>query len=202
MTDHFAVLRQPRRPWLDPDKLKEKYQKLARSEHPDQTGRRTEAPPTFGVPTFGAATFGEINEAYRVLSDPRLRLQHLLNLEGAPRQADASPTSELTDLFSRTASVLADTDRVLEKLRAANSALSRSLLHQEILAVRQRADVLLAELEQCRRESIQELQNADKLWEEKRGQTIGILTELANRFGYLDRWIDQLRERQFQLENS
>ena len=61
MTDYFALFGEARRPWLEPAELKEKY--FARS--------RTAAPSA------------ELNEAFRVLSDPKLRLHHLLTLAGA-----------------------------------------------------------------------------------------------------------------------
>ncbi len=199
MTDHFALLGQPRRPWLNPEKLKERYQELARTEHPDQKGRSSLTP---GRGSEAPPPFGEINEAYRVLSDPRLRLQHLLSLEGKTPEANAPLSPELMDLFTRTAPVFSEIDRLLEKLKSANNALSRSLLHQEILTVRQRADALLLEIGKRRDDSVRQVQEADKFWDDKAAGAIGTLAELGNRLGYLDRWIDQLRERQFQLENS
>ena len=61
MTDYFALLGEARRAWLDPEKLRQKYFALSRA----------------------AAADAELNEAFRVLSDPKLRLHHLLTLEGA-----------------------------------------------------------------------------------------------------------------------
>jgi len=197
MTDYFALLQQPRKPWLDPEKLRERYQKLARTEHPDQSGRRTEA-----SHPLGASTFADINEAYRVLSDPRLRSQHLLSLEGKPPGAGGSPSPDLMDLFSQTATLVNEIDRVLDKLKSTDSALGKSLLQQELLSARLCVDVFLAELGKHREDNIQELQTLDKLWNRGAADTLEKLGELANRFGYLDRWINQLRERQFHLKNG
>jgi hypothetical protein len=61
MTDYFALFGEARRAWLDPEKLKEKYFALNRATAAD----------------------ADLNEAYRVLSDPKLRLHHLLTLDGA-----------------------------------------------------------------------------------------------------------------------
>ena len=73
MTDYFALLGEARRAWLDPEKLKEKYFALNRATAAD----------------------AELNEAYRVLSDPKLRLHHLLTLDGAELTASRQvpPTS-------------------------------------------------------------------------------------------------------------
>ena len=65
MTDYFALFGEARRPWLDPAELKEKYFAFSRT----------------------AAPSAELNEAFRVLSDPKLRLQHLLTLEGVELNA-------------------------------------------------------------------------------------------------------------------
>ena len=88
-SDYFAVLRQPRRPWLDPDELKRKYQELTFARHPDKTPDADQGP-----------EFSEITEAYRVLSNPRLRLQHLFNLEGAPSETSQVP-AEIAELLVR-----------------------------------------------------------------------------------------------------
>ena len=36
MTDHFALLDEPRRPWIDADLLKEKFLALSSRVHPDR----------------------------------------------------------------------------------------------------------------------------------------------------------------------
>ncbi|MEY2440093.1 MAG: DnaJ domain, partial [Verrucomicrobiota bacterium] len=54
MIDHFAALRQIRRPWLDPEKLKEEYHQLTLAEHPDRGDRRADA----------SGEFAAVNEAY------------------------------------------------------------------------------------------------------------------------------------------
>jgi len=99
MIDYFALLRQPRKPWLDSENLKEQYQQLTLSEHPDlQSDGRAEA-----VPTFAAIT-----EGYRILNNPRLRLKHLLTLEGNAPAPSATVPAEVTDLFSETGAIVRD----------------------------------------------------------------------------------------------
>src|SRR5438874_102631 len=107
MTDYFAVLRQPRKPWLDPNKLKQQYQELTLAGHPDRHGSN-ESPLDFAL----------VNEAYRVLTNPKLRLQHLLSMQGSAVASDRPIPTELVDLFSETATLARDIDDLLERLKA------------------------------------------------------------------------------------
>ena len=121
MIDYFALLDEARRPWLDPEQLKEKY--FARNR--------------------AAAADAELNEAFRVLSDPKLRLQHLLTLEGAQLTAGRPVPPSVAELFWNTGTVLREVDRLLLKSGEASSALSRALLSGE----RAKLEGKLAELE-------------------------------------------------------
>ena len=40
MIDYFALLDQPRAPWLDPDKLKDSYHQKTLQAHPDAQASR------------------------------------------------------------------------------------------------------------------------------------------------------------------
>src|SRR5438270_13876413 len=91
-TDHFAALGQPRRPWLEPEALKEEFHRLTAEHHPDRTG--------------DAARFTEINAAYAVLRDPVARIRHLLELEAPAVLAAVPPLPEaLTETFMRIATL-------------------------------------------------------------------------------------------------
>ncbi len=121
MIDYFALLDEARRPWLDPKQLKEKY--FARNR--------------------AAPADAELNEAFRVLSDPKLRLQHLLTLEGAQLTAGRPVPPAVAELFWNTGTVLREVDRLLLKSAEASSALSRALLSGE----RTKLEGKLAEIE-------------------------------------------------------
>ena len=76
MLDYFALLRTPRRPWLDADSIKQTFFTLSAELHPDR------------VHTADAAEkhtanerSAELNAAYQCLREPRERLRHLLELE-------------------------------------------------------------------------------------------------------------------------
>ncbi len=149
MTDYFALLGQPRKPWLDPKELKKKYHALVRSNQPD----------------------GNVNEAYRMLLDPKQRLQHLLNLEGVTA-ADEVP-SELADLFMEIASVLNKIDRS-----------DANQLTELIDRVQQQFD-----------RALEEVRELDANW----NAMLGALEKLYQRISYLTRWQALLEERRFQL---
>ena len=188
MIDYFALLQQPRRPWLDPEQLKQKHQELTLVAHPDRPGSNRPA-----------LNFTAINEAYRVLSDPKLRLQHLLSLEDRNPVATQSIPPELTELFTRTGTAIRDVDRLVEKLRGANSVLSKSLLRSEVLEVQKLTSELVEQLQNLYDNATRELQRLDATWNDGSQELSDDLTKLYYRFAYLGRWIEQLREAQFQL---
>jgi curved DNA-binding protein CbpA len=188
MTDYFALLQQPRQPWLDLEKIKEKYQQLTLASHPDRQ-RSTER----------SLDFAEVNEAYRVLSDPKLRLQHLLQLQGfASSGADFVP-NELINLFSEIGTLIAGIDRLLEHSSRAQNALERSLLQSDLLSQQEQTQVLLDRLKRLQQDGLQELRSLNDPWATAPDTVAMRLGELYRRFAYLTRWINQLEERQFQL---
>src|SRR3712207_5027846 len=96
MTDYFALLAQPRSPWLDPEQLKEAFHAKTREAHPD----------AYGAEASGDGAFAQVNAAYQVLRDPKRRLQHLLVLSGhAPGSRTSAIPRDLEELFPVVASL-------------------------------------------------------------------------------------------------
>jgi len=121
MTDYFALLGQPRLPWLDRAALKEVYHTKTLQTHPDSGAE---------------AGFTDLNEAYQVLQDPKRRLQHLLELHQAPLPAaNQTVPADLQELFLQIGALTQQIQPLLEKVRAASNELSRSLLKGELLTV-------------------------------------------------------------------
>jgi curved DNA-binding protein CbpA len=195
--DYFAVLQQPRRPWIDAEQLKEKHQQLTLALHPD----RSVGDATKINPDVFPYSFARINEAYRVLSDPKQRLGHLLSLEGAIPNSTGSLPNELIELFATIGAFLQGADVLLEKAAGANSALAKSLLQPQILDTRQRASELLKNLEALSNSARDEVRRLDDLWDEQREEAVERVKDLYGRFAYLGRWAEQLRERQFGLSS-
>ena len=190
MTDYFAVLQQPRRPWLDPDQLRQEYQRLTFEQHPDRSNRVDQG-----------SDFAEVTEAYRVLGNPRLRLQHLLSLEASVSQTSEVPP-EISAVFMNTASLVSEIDRLLQRRDATTSALAKSMLRTEITTMQRRVSASLHDLDKLHAHAIDALQKLDERWINDRAGIAPELGKLAQRFGYLDRWIGQLREKQFQLSTE
>jgi curved DNA-binding protein CbpA len=188
VTDYFALLQQPRKPWLDPGALKQKYQELTFAAHPDRA-RANES----------SSDFAAITEGYRVLSDHKLRLQHLLRLQGDEASSHASVPKEFVELFSQVDMLLRKTSAIMERLSRAQNALSRSLLRPEILSGQQETQTVLGKLDQLREHAVQELRELDETWIKAPEMATAQLVDLYRRFAYLGRWIDQLRESVFRL---
>ena len=189
MIDYFALLQQPRRPWLDAEELKQKYHQLAAGAHPDRQSVDSKDPNT---------DFGRLNDAYRVLLDPKLRLYHLLSSEGISLADEAVP-DELGNLFVQTGTFIHEIDRLLKETKEANNALRKSLLQSEILEKQRRAKDLLDKLNKLYQGALQELQMLDRAWLNDRQRITPALRDLYQRLAYLTRWIAQIEERQFQL---
>jgi curved DNA-binding protein CbpA len=188
MTDFFALFDQPRQPWLEPNVIKEKYHQLTRLAHPDAASSKTDI------------EFEAINEGYRVLSDTRLRIQHLLALDGRSRRTGESAVpGDLQDLFLEIGPLTQKTQRYLGDTAGASSALTRSLRQSEALELRSRIKRLLDALVHLLESCLAELQKLNEVWEHDRSRAALQLQILHDRMSYLSRWVTQLRELEFQL---
>jgi curved DNA-binding protein CbpA len=181
MTDYFALLEQPRVPWLEPDALKEIFRRKTLEHHPDANA------------SSSGDAFAELNEAHQVLQDPKRRLQHLLELQGSPppRTAQSVP-GELQELFLRIGQWNQQTKLLLERIRGQSSALERALLKSRLLEVQQAIENLQRELRDLTETAKRELKKIDPA-------RVDQLSGLHSRFAYLGRWTEQLDELAFQL---
>ena len=186
MTDYFAILDQPRRPWLDADAVKAAFHRASAVLHPD-------------VPGSGdAAQFAELNAAHSVLREPASRLRHLLELTAPDTlAAAAAPPGEFGDLFMQIAGVRQRLDGFLKRRQTATSALARALLTGEEAGLRQELEVVLGSLEGAESALLEEVQELDRDWEE--GASAEMLGSLYRRLSYLARWLAQTREAAFGL---
>jgi curved DNA-binding protein CbpA len=188
MIDYFSLLQQPRRPWLNAEQLKEKYIQITISMHPDRPTQQSSN-------QSSAPDFAYINEAFRVLVDPKARLQHLLKLEGIAANADSIPET-LADVFLETGTLIQEIDLLISRTTA--NALSKALRQPEILEAKKLAADLLDKLQGIYESALEELRKFDQLWTSTH-QIAPELSALSAKLAYLTRWIAQLEERQFQL---
>ncbi len=190
MTDYFALLGQPRAPWLDPAALKEAYHRQTLQSHPD-----TAAPDR-------GSDFAELNEAYQVLQDPKRRLHHLLSLEnGAPPSANQAIPQELQELFLLIGALTQRANALQEKIRTASNALSRSLLKPQIVAVEKETSVLRQKVRNLNDDANLQLREINSAWPDDRAGQLAPLANLYFTFAYLGRWSAQLDELAFQLSS-
>src|SRR4051812_7937935 len=118
MTDNFALLNEPRQPWLDLDSLKQKFHQFSSEVHPDRTHNASAA-----EKDAANKRYAELNAAYNVLREPKERLLHLLALEDArPKDIQRIPPGTM-DLFVEVGQVCRDADAFLAEKAKVTSPL-------------------------------------------------------------------------------
>ena len=177
MTDYFALLGEARRPWLDPEQLKEKY--FARNR--------------------AAAAEAELNEAFRVLSDPKLCLHHLLTLEGAKLTVGRPVPPSVAELFWNTGMLLREVERWLLKSAEAGSALSRALLSGERAKLEGKLDDLERQLNATFETELGRLQELDARASPVPPHELAELVQAYDSISYLTRLLEQVTEKRFRL---
>ena len=188
MTDHFAILDQPRRPWLDAAALKDAFHQHSTALHPDVPG------------TGDTAQFVALSGAYSVLREPVSRLRHLLELCAPSALAGtSSPPPELSDLFMQIAGARHRLSALLTRRNAATSPLTRALLAGEETALRHELHAALAQLESAEAHALAEVRILDATWRETDAEAVRALALHFHHLAYLARWLAQTREALFTL---
>ena len=201
VTDYFALLQEPRRPWLDPEKLKEKFLALSAEAHPDRT---------HGSPdSEKQATqdhFTELNAACACLSEPKSRLAHLLELELGSRATPVqSVPPNLMDLFMEISAILRGADALQAEKNSVSSPLLRAQIFGRSQPVLEQLTAMETRINDWREKLLAELKGLDTEWvssvkkPEERTEVLQRLEAIRHVFSYLARWGSQMRERNFQL---
>jgi curved DNA-binding protein CbpA len=187
MTDYFALLDQPRTPWLDLAALKEVFHRKTLDQHPDSN-------------RAAAGDFAKLNEAYRILQDPKRRLHHLLDLQGeSAASTNQVVPQELQELFLEIGAFNQRATQLLEKTWAASNPLSRSLLKGEAVAAQKEVGNLRDKVRQLTDGANERLRQMNPGWLNDPAAQIADTFALYLRFSYLGRWSAQLDEIAFQL---
>ncbi len=177
MIDYFALLDEARRPWLDPEKLKKKYFALSRVAAPD----------------------AQLNEAYRVLSDPKLRLHHLLTLGGVDLAAGRPVPPSVAELFWNTGTLLREVEQWLLQSSGTTGALARSLLKAEQGKIEGKLAKLEEQLRVTYELELNQLRQLDAAWTAASPNEGARLIELSDSISYLTRLLERTAEKRFQL---
>ena len=158
MTDNFALLNEPRRPWLDADLLKQKFLALASGAHPDRFHNASET-----EKAEVTERYARLNAAYNCLAEPKLRLLHLLELElGAkPKDIQQIPAA-LADLFAEVANNCRNADIFLTEKSQATSPLVQVQLFERAQEWVEKLKVLQRKLNELREKLTGELKSLDQ----------------------------------------
>lgn len=201
MVDFFVLFEVPRSPWLDEEELKSKYHARALEIHPD---RFHGAPPA--ARAAATATYTQWNTAYQVLSDPKDRLQHLLELERGTKPAEVQQVpNETMEAGMKIAQLCRDADNFLASKAKISSPL---LLANTFEAGQARVDQLQAwmrELESRQNTLLEAAKRLAPAWSEAASMEHGgarphplpleRLEEIFRQLSYLKRWREQLNAR-------
>jgi curved DNA-binding protein CbpA len=195
MADYFALLDEPRRPWLEAEALKQKF--LARSAplHPDRIHSASEADKS-----AAAKQFAELNAAYNCLAEPKTRLLHLLELELGAKPKDIQQIPEgLADLFAAVATDCRNVDLFLAEKAKVTSPLLQVQLFEKGQDWVEKLQGLQRKLNELREKLTVELKALDEQWLAEgtaaKPAILSSLEELYRLFGYFNRWNNQIQER-------
>jgi hypothetical protein len=204
MTDHFALLDEPRRPWLETVKLKEKFFALSSSVHPDRVhGESADAQ------AAAQRRFTALNAAFTCLREPKDRLRHLLELETGARPGAIQPVPEtMMNLFFEVGKACRAADTFLA---AKPAAISPMLQVERFTQAQTMADRLLGLQRQlaAQQEAVTDsLRSLNEAWalapppgDARRAAALGLpeIERAAQTLSYLTRWLAQMQERVVQL---
>ena len=197
MTDNFALLNEPRRPWLDTDSLKQKFRARSGPIHPDRIHSAGES-----EKSAKAKQFAELNAAYNCLAEPKSRLLHLLELERGfkPKDIQQIPAG-LADLFAEVATHCRNVDMFLAEKNKATSPLLQVQLFEHSQSWVEKLQALKQKLNGLHEKLVEGLKSINREWPDmaKRQQLLAQAEELYRLFGYFNRWNSQVAERIVQL---
>lgn len=204
MTDAFALLSEPRRPWLDAEALKARFLPLSAEVHPDRVHSASEA-----EKAAANTRYAELNAAYNTLREPRDRLLHLLELEagGKPKDVQRIPPGTM-DLFVEVGQTCRDTDEFLKQKSTSESPMVKLRLMQEGLDWLDRLQALQGRVNAKRDELVTELRQMNAVWEAappvgapERVAALPLerLEQVYRAMSYVARWTEQIQERIVQL---
>jgi hypothetical protein len=202
--DYFALLGQPRQPWLDLAALKTAFLQQSALHHPD---RVESANPEERSAATGR--FADLNAAYNCLREPKDRLLHLLELEsGAPPANVQSVPADTLDLFMETGQVCRQTDHFLTAKNGVASPLLQAKLFEQALEWTTRLQALHERILLRRDQLLAELQTMNAAWNSApaapsplRAGALPLrrLEEMGRTFSYIARCAGQIQERLAQL---
>ena len=203
MTDYFSLLGEPKRPWLDPAALRDRFLALSTPVHPDRLHGATEE-----AKKEASHRYAELNAAYQCLKEPKDRLLHLFELETGEKTKDIQRIPPGTmDFFAQVGQMCRDVDAFLIEKEKASSPMVKVQLFEKGMDWSDRLNELQAELNARQAELATELEGMNPLWEaapvsgpdRQKFLPLERLEQIYRTFSYISRWTSQLQERAVQL---
>ncbi|HTI97702.1 MAG TPA: hypothetical protein VL527_02275 [Dongiaceae bacterium] len=193
MTDHFTLLQEPRRPWLEPEPLREKFLTLSAQVHPDRVHNAAPAEKEAAQQRYTA-----LNAAYTCLREPKDRLRHLLELELGAKPSDLTRIpDDLMAWFTEVGQLLRQTEAFRTEAAAVTSPLLKVQMFQRGQDWIEKLSALRQKIAGHRDALLAELKTLDAGW--TAAKPLDRLREIWRLLGFYDRWIAQLQEREVQL---
>jgi curved DNA-binding protein CbpA len=199
MTDYFALLEEPRRPWLEPEALRAKFLKLAAQAHPDKQSGMNAA-----EKSAANRRYAELNAAYSCLAESKSRLLHLLELELGSKPKEVQEISPpLAELFAEIATACRNTDAFLAEKDKVTSPLLQVGFFERGQEWIERLNKQQKKLNESREKLTNDLKSLDEEWigtgADSHNAILPKLERLYRLFGYFNRWNSQIQERVVRL---
>ena len=204
MNDAFALLSEPRRPWLDAEALKQEFLALSSEVHPDRVHSASDV-----QKQAANARYAELNAAHNTLREPRERLLHLLELERGAKPSDIQRIPPGTmDLFVEVGQLCRDVDAFLAERAKVTSPLLKVKMFERGMEWTDKLQALQQNINAKREELAAELQQMNPVWESappisspERAAALPLerLEQIYRVFSYIARWSEQIQERNVQL---
>jgi curved DNA-binding protein CbpA len=193
--DFFALLHEPRRPWLDVDALKTRFLSLSAEVHPDRVHESAEA-----VKLAATSRYTALNAAHNCLREPRDRIRHLLELELGHKPSDLTNVpNDLMDLFFEIGKGFREVDAFLAEKARATSPLLQVRLFERGQVKSDELGELRARILPRRDALLDELKSVDAEWDSALPKPLERLLVIWRLLSFYERWLAQIQERTVQL---
>jgi len=174
--DYFAIFGLPRKLWIEMSALEQKFLQMSWKLHPDNFVNATEQERELSLKRSS-----ELNDAYRTLRDPVVRVEYLLGLEGERKEGEKkqqAPPELLEEVF--------ELNESLDELRKAKAS------GGHVAALKSRLESAEKSFQEKLGEVDAQLQDAAREWDAvlngdapARKKIMARLNELLNRRSYI-----------------
>ncbi|MBP5760415.1 MAG: hypothetical protein J6W90_03460 [Verrucomicrobia bacterium] len=193
--DYFALLDEPRKPWIDTGLLKDKFMEMSARYHPDKFPQATPE-----ERERISARYAELNAAYQCLSHTRDRLLHLIELETGKPPSDVQRIPPGTsDLFMQIGQTCAQAAAFLEKQPQTDSPILKAKRFVEQMEWTDKLTDFQNQLQEISDKLEEELKRMNTDMENGAPLPLERLEEIYRSASYINRWTDQIREKIVQL---